>query len=150
MITQNISAETCINEFLKTCNVCALYKKLRLTFLGLGCTHHCARQLEEELHSLKYKGEYKHSNFQIHIACHKKIYQQIQSLKTDGYIGINFGTSICYFLGGIEELSLKTVVQICESQDSYSIDFPSLHLIPHYHGAEDPSSKMSKCCYYCY
>ncbi len=28
-----------------------------------------------------------------------------------------------YFLGGIDEPSLRTAVQICESQDHYSIDF---------------------------
>ncbi len=28
-----------------------------------------------------------------------------------------------YYLGGIDEHSLKTAVQICESQDHYSVDF---------------------------
>ncbi len=47
----------------------------------------------------------------------------MQNLKTKGYAGIEFGTFVRYFLGGIEEPSLKTAVQICESQDHYSVDF---------------------------
>ncbi len=123
IITQNTSAKTCINMFCRTHNFCAAYKKLRLTFFGLGFTQRCARQLEDELQSLRYKGEYKHSNFQMYIACHEQIFQQMQNLKTDGYDEINFGTCVRYFLSRIEEPSLKTAVQICESQDSYSVNF---------------------------
>ncbi len=47
----------------------------------------------------------------------------MQNLKNKGYAGINFGTCVHYFLGGIKEPSLKTAVQICESQDHYSVDF---------------------------
>ncbi len=84
IIMQNTSAKTCIDEFCKTHNVCAAYRKLRLMFLGLGFTQRCTRQLEEELQTLKYKGEYKHSNFQSYIARHKKIYQQMLGLNTSG------------------------------------------------------------------
>ncbi len=68
IIMQNTSAKTCINEFCKTCDFRAAYKKLRLTFLGPGFNHFQAGQLEDELRSLKYKGEYKNSNFQMYIA----------------------------------------------------------------------------------
>ncbi len=74
IIMQNTSAKTCIDKFCKTCNVRGAYRKLRLTFLGPGFTHFCTGQLEDELQSLKYKGEYKHSNIQMYIACHEKIY----------------------------------------------------------------------------
>ncbi len=36
----------------------------------------------------------------------------MENLKTDGYAGIDIGTHMCYFFGGIDELSLKTAVQI--------------------------------------
>ncbi len=123
IIMQNTSTETCLNKLCKTRNVRAVYKKLRLTFLGMGFNQHHAGQLEEELRALKYKGEYKHSNFQMYTSQHEKIYQQMQSLKTDSYAGINFGIRVRYFLGGIEEPSLETALQICKSQDSYSVDF---------------------------
>ena len=123
IITQNTPAETCINEFRKTRDFRAAYLKLKLTFLGPGFTQRRAGQLEEELRTLKYKGEYKGNNFQTYIARHEKIYQQMQNLKAEGYAGIYFGTRVRYFLGGIEEPSLKTAVQICESQDHYSVDF---------------------------
>ncbi len=110
IIRKNTSSETCINKFHKICNVCSANKTLRLTFLGPRFTQHHARQLKEELHALKYKGKYKHSNFQTYIACHKKIYQKMQSLKTNGYTGIDFGTCVHYLLGGIKEPSLKTTV----------------------------------------
>ncbi len=123
IIMQDTSAETCTDKFCKTCNFCAVYKKLRLMCLGPGFTQHHAGQLKDELRSLKYKGEYKNNNFQTCIAQHERIYQQMQNLKTEGHAGINFGTSLRYFLGGIEEPSLKTAIQICESQDHISIDF---------------------------
>ena len=123
LITQNTPAGTCINEFRKTRDFRAAYLKLKLTFLGPGFTQQRAGHLKEELQSLKYKGEFKTSNFQTYIAKHEKIYQQMQNLKDDGYAGIDFGTRVRYFLGGIEEPSLKTAVQICESQDHYSVDF---------------------------
>ncbi len=47
----------------------------------------------------------------------------MENLKAEGYAGIDFGTRVRYFLGGIEEPSLRTAVQICESQDHYSVDF---------------------------
>ncbi len=47
----------------------------------------------------------------------------MQNLKNNSYAGINFGTCMHYFLGGIEEPFLKTAVQICKSQDSYSVDY---------------------------
>ncbi len=59
----------------------------------------------------------------MYMAHHEKIYQQMQNLKTDCYAGIDFGTHVQYFLGGIEEPSLKTAVQICESKDFHRVDF---------------------------
>ncbi len=47
----------------------------------------------------------------------------MENLTNDGYAGIDPGTHVHYFLGGIEEPSLKTAVQICKSQDQYSISF---------------------------
>ncbi len=44
-------------------------------------------------------------------------------MQNDGYAGIDPSTCVGYFLGGIDEPSLKTPVQICESQDHYSVDF---------------------------
>ncbi len=58
----------------------------------------------------------------MYIADCKKIFQQIENLKTDGYAGINIGTRACNFLG-VEESSLKTAIQIYKSKASYSIDF---------------------------
>ncbi len=52
----------------------------------------------------------------------------MQNLKADGYAGIYLGTQVRYFLAGIEEPSLKTAVQICESQDHYSVDFQACAL----------------------
>ena len=123
IITQNTPAETCINEFCKTRDFHAAYLKLKLTFLGPGFTQQRAGQLEDELRSLKYKGEYESNNFQTYIARHEKIFQQMQNLTADGYAGIDPGTRVRYFLGGIGEPSLKTAVQICKSQDQYSVDF---------------------------
>ncbi len=68
IITQNISADTCIDKFCMTRNFHAVYKKLRLMFLGPGFTQHRTGQLKDELRSLKYKGEYKNNNFQMYIA----------------------------------------------------------------------------------
>ncbi len=58
-------------------------------------------------------------------------YQQMENLKNDSYAVINPGTCVPYFLGGIDIPSLKTAVQICESQDNYSVIFQncSLYLI---------------------
>ncbi len=47
----------------------------------------------------------------------------MQNLKNGGYAGIDPGTCAHYFLGGIDKPSLKTAVQIYESQDHDSIDF---------------------------
>ncbi len=47
----------------------------------------------------------------------------MQSLNSDGYAGISLGKHVCYFIVGFKEPSLKTAVQICESQDHYSVDF---------------------------
>ena len=123
LIVEKTPAEICINKFRKTRDVRAAFKKLQTTFLGPGFTQRRAGQLEEELRNLKYKGEYKTNNFQSYVARHEKIYQQMQNLKNDGYAGIDPGTRVRYFLGGIDEPALRTAVQICESQDRYSIDF---------------------------
>ncbi len=79
--------------------------------------------LKEELSSLKYKGEFQSNNFQMYVACHKKIFQQIQNLQNNCYAGIDPGTCMRYFLGGIDKPALKTAVQIWESQDSYNVSF---------------------------
>ncbi len=47
----------------------------------------------------------------------------MENLKNDGYAGIDAGTHASYFLGGIDEHSLKKAVQICDSQDSYGINY---------------------------
>ncbi len=122
LIVEKTLAEICINEFCKTRDVYAAFKKLQTMFLGPGFSQRCTGQLEEDFHNLKYKGKYKQSNFQSYVACHEKIYQQMQNLKNDGYAGINPGTCEHYFLEGIDEPSLKTAVQMCESQDLYSTD----------------------------
>ncbi len=96
--------------------------------LGPGFTQHQARQLEKELHSLGYKGKHKHKNFQMYVAHHEKIYWQMQNLKNDGYARIDPGTHVHYFLGEIDKPSLKTAVQICDSQDQYSISFQNCAL----------------------
>ncbi len=123
LIVEKTPAEICINEFRKTRDVRAAFKKLQTTFLGPSFTQRRAGQLEEELRNTKYKGEFKHSNFQSYVAKHEKIYQQMENLKNDGYAGIDPGTRVQYFHGGIDEPSLKTAIQICESQDRYGVDF---------------------------
>ncbi len=123
LIIDKTPAEICINKFHKTCNVSAAFKKLQTTFFGPGFTQHCAGQLEEDLHTLRYKGKYKQNNFQSFVTCHEKIYQQMQNLKNDGYAGIDPGTHVQYFLEGLDKPSLKNSVQICKSQDHYSTDF---------------------------
>lgn len=114
LIIEKTPAEICTNEFCKTRNVRAAFKKFQIMFLGPGFTQRRAGQLEEELRNLKYKGEYKTSNFQTYVARHKKIYQQMQNLKNNGYAGIDPGTFVRYFLGGIDKPALKTAIQICE------------------------------------
>ncbi len=74
LIVEKTPAEMCINEFHKTCNVHAAFKKLQTTFLGPGFTQRCAVQLKEELRNLRYRGKHKHNNFQLFVAPHKKIY----------------------------------------------------------------------------
>ncbi len=109
--------------YFKTCDVHTTFKKFQYTYLGLCFTQCCTGQLEEELFSLKYKGGFKTNNFQMYVAHLKKIFQQMENLKTVGYAGIDAGTNICYFLRGIDKPFLKTPVQICKSQDFYSVDF---------------------------
>ncbi len=92
-------------------------------FLGPSFIQQHVGQLKDELHSLKYKGEFKTNNFWIYVTCHEKIYQQINNLNADGYPSIDNNTCIHYFLNGIDEPSLKTVVQIGESQTSFSTNF---------------------------
>ncbi len=77
LIVKKTPAKTCINKFCKTHDVHEAFTKLQTIFLGQGFTQRQAGQLEEELHALKYRGEHMHNNFQMYIACHKKIYQQI-------------------------------------------------------------------------
>ncbi len=115
IIVEKTPAETCINKFCTTHNVCIAFRKLQLTFLGPCCTQHHTRQRKEELCLTKYKEEFKHNNLNIYVAHYKKIYQQMQKLKTDGFAGIDPGTCIHYFLVGIDKSSLKTTVQICKS-----------------------------------
>ncbi len=45
------------------------------------------------------KGKYKQNIFRTYVDKHKKIYQQMQNLKNNGYAGINPGTCVQYFLG---------------------------------------------------
>ncbi len=123
VIVEGIPAKISINKFCKTRNVSATYMKLKLTFLGPGCTQCCAGQLEDKLHCLKYKGKFKNNKFQMYIACHQKIFQQMHFIKANGYAWICSRTHVHYFLRGIDEPSLKTALQICESQVSYSINF---------------------------
>ncbi len=49
IIMQNTSTKTCIDKFCKTHDVNAVYKKLRLKFLGPGFIERHAGQLEDEL-----------------------------------------------------------------------------------------------------
>ncbi len=53
------------------------------------------------------------------------IYLQMQNLKNNGYSGIDTGTRVHYFLGGVDEPSLKSAVQIWESQDCFSVSVQS-------------------------
>lgn len=116
-------SETCINKFCKTFNFCADYKKLHIMYLGPGFTQRCAGPLKVKLQSIKNKGEFKNSNFQTYVVCHEEIFQQVQNLKPGGYTDIDISTCVCFFLLEIDNPSLKTVVQICESQASYSTVF---------------------------
>ncbi len=100
IIVEKTPAEIFIKKFHKTGNICTAFNKLQLTFLGPGFTQHHAGQLEEEIRSLKYKGEFKYNNFQMYVAGHKKIFQQLQNLNNDGYAGISPCTYVHYFLGG--------------------------------------------------
>ncbi len=86
--------ETCINEFCKTHNVWTAFKKFQLIFLGPSYTKGCTRQLEDEPYSLKYMGEFKSKNFQICVAHHKKIFEEIENVKADGSAGIEFGMCV--------------------------------------------------------
>ncbi len=54
IISERTPAKTCINEFCKTHNIHAEYRKLQFTFLGPGFTQHCSGKLEDKLCSLKY------------------------------------------------------------------------------------------------
>ncbi len=65
----------------------------------------------------------KNSNFQTYVAHHQKIFLQMQNLESDRYAGIDIGTCLRFFLFGIDKLTLKTAVQICESQAFESTDF---------------------------
>ncbi len=47
----------------------------------------------------------------------------MQNLKNNSYAGIDPGTHVQYFLGGTDKPSLKTAVQICDSQECYGVDF---------------------------
>ncbi len=47
----------------------------------------------------------------------------MQNLKNNSYAGIDHGTCVSYFLGGIDEPSLKTAGQIWKLQDFYSVSF---------------------------
>ncbi len=105
LIVDKTPAKICINKFCKTRNFCAAFKKLQTTFLGPSFTQSQARQLEEDLRTLRYKCEYKQNNFQSYVAYHNKIYQQMENLKNDGYAGIDPGTPMQYFLGGIDKPS---------------------------------------------
>ncbi len=119
VIVTKTSAKTHIKTFCKTCNLCAAFKKLQTTFLGPGFTQQRDQYLQTELCSLKYKLECKDNNFQTCIACHEKVFQQINYLKVDVYTGFNAGTCVKHFCTCIDETSSKTAVQICESQFSY-------------------------------
>ncbi len=52
----------------------------------------------------------------------------MENLKNDGYAVIDPGTCIHYFLGRKDDSSLNTGVQICKSQDHYSISFQNCAL----------------------
>ncbi len=102
---------------------CATFKKLQFTFLGPGFIQRCAGQLEDELCSLKYMEDSRTATSRPTLLVAEKIFQQIQNLKANGYTGIDSSTSVCFFLSGIDKPSLKTPVQVCKSQASYSFDF---------------------------
>ncbi len=59
----------------------------------------------------------------MYIACHEKIFQQMNNLNADGCVGIDMSTYLRYFLNRTDVSSLRTAVQICESQFSYSTIF---------------------------
>ncbi len=101
MLRVRYTAETWINKFDKTSNICAAFKKVEYMFLGPNFTKKHAEKFEHKLHSLKYKRKYSKP-----IACHKNISQQIQNLNANSYAGIDIGTNMCFFLSGIDELSL--------------------------------------------
>ncbi len=54
----------------------------------------------------------------------------MQNLKNDDYAGVDPGTCVCYFLGGIEEPSLKTADLICKSRDHYSVSYQNCASYP--------------------
>ncbi len=64
----------------------------------------------------------------MYVAHHENSFQQMQNLKNDCYAGIYLVTCVRYFLGGIDKPLFKTAVQICKSQDQYSVSFQNCAL----------------------
>lgn len=83
------------------------------------------REIEAELQSFKYRGEFNGNNFQAYVACHEKILQLMNYLKADCYNDIDKGTHVHRLLAGIDERSLKLAVQVCMVKLANGIYFNS-------------------------
>ncbi len=104
VIVTRTPTKTCMNEFHKTCNVCAAFKKLKFTFIGPSFTQQCTVQFEDKCVPSSIRDNPRPTAPRPMLSTMRR------------------SISKC-FLNMTDKSSLKIAVQIYESQFHYSNDF---------------------------
>ncbi len=84
---------------------------------------YCARQLDDEIRSLKYKEEYSTATSRPTLPDMRRSTIRYWPWRPTDMLVLTAGHVCVTSFGGIKEPSLKTAVLICESLDCYSVDF---------------------------
>ena len=93
---------------------------LMQNYLGPQHTQLQAAIWEAKLQHSRYTGESVRFNYEKYCDIHQLGHTRLTALEANGYKGIDEGTKIRYFLGGIHCADLKTPVELCRGNAAYA------------------------------
>jgi hypothetical protein len=89
------------------------------TYLGKQHTQLQAAKYEKKLASATYRGESARFTFQKYWDIHTQAHTRLDGLTTHGYHGMDEGTKIRYFIDGIQDPKLNSVIEIVRGNESF-------------------------------
>jgi len=116
-------AFTVIKAVKKTWNARLTYQLLFRHYLGPNNIGNIAREVEQVLGSVQYKGETRHWNFEKYALMHLRQHLILEALVIHGYTRIDTSSKVRYLLNGIRCAALDAVRTRIMSDEDLCQDF---------------------------